>query len=237
MKRNHATLAALLAALSFFAAPSASAVSESQVVVIKKAVTESPAAEVAARAADLVIRADKADREEVGLLAVREAASKRPATIIAVVGAMAKVAPDLSPVFAAEASKLVAERSSEIAKAAAAGAPGHALQIASAVAKVAPKNASKVTRAVVTVAPEQSIKIVEAVVASVPSAKVEIQNDSTITRITRRMSNERMAGGNGDEGNFTTRPGTIRGVPPPNSPPNPTSTPVVGADPERQYEQ
>lgn len=230
MKRYKVTLAALLAALSFFAAPFAQAVSTSQILAIKKTIGDVPAVELAAKSAALVRQADAADRQEVAVLAVREVANQRPAAIIAVVGSLAKTAPDLSALIASEAAKLVAERATEIAKAAAAGAPAQAEKIAAAVAKVAPRSASRVAHAVVLVAPDQSSRIVEGVIASVPSSKTEISRDTTITRIT-----ERMAAGGGDGGTFTTRPGTISGQSAPNVPPTQESNPVAGADPQRQY--
>src|SRR5690349_12325335 len=110
MKRNQVTLAVLLAALSFVAAPSASALSHSQVVAIKKVVADIPPAEMAAKAAALVSQSAKADRKEVALVTVREIAAKRPATVVAVVAAIAKAAPEVSAVVAAEAAKLAPEQ-------------------------------------------------------------------------------------------------------------------------------
>ena len=233
MKRKQVTLAVLLAALSFFAAPSASAISQSQVLTIKKTVADVSAAELGARASDLVVQAGKSEKEEVAVATVREVASRRPATIVAVVGAMAKATPEVSVAIAAEAAKLVAERASEIAKAVAAAVPAQANQIAAAVAKVAPKSATKVTRAVASVVPDQTSSIVQNVVASVPSAKGEIQRDATITRLSQRMSDN-----SGGTGIFTTRPGTIRGtdttqLPPPTD----TGSPIAGADEKRHYGQ
>jgi hypothetical protein len=227
MKRNQVTLAVLLAALSFFAAPSASAMPESQALAIKKIVADVPAAELAAKAANLVVQADKTDRQEVAVTTVREIAAKRPATIVAVVGAISKAAPDLSPVVAAEAAKLVAERAPEIAKAATAGAPAEADQIAAAVAKVTPKSAAKVAGAVVTVVPDQSTKVVDAVLNLVPSARDDL---STISRMSQRS-----ASGSGGNGTIITLPGTISGKPAPNVPPVDAGTPTAGADSARKY--
>jgi hypothetical protein len=230
MKRKHVTLAVLLAALSFFAAPSATAIPESQTLAIKKTVATVPAAELAARASDLVAQADKGEKEEVAVTTVREVASKRSATIVAVVGAIAKRSPELSVSVAAEAARLVAERATEIAKAAAAGAPSQADRIAAAVAKVAPKSATKVTRAVASVVPEQTTQIVQSVVSTVPTAKDEIAKDATISRLSQRMASD-----SGQSGIFTTLPGTIRGTPPPNLPPTDAGSPTAGADSNRNY--
>jgi hypothetical protein len=231
MKRKHVTLAVLLAALSFFAAPSATALPQSELLSIKKTVVDTPAAELAARAADLVTQASKADQEEVAVATVRDIAARRPATIVAVVGAISKANSEVSVAVAAEAAKLIAERASEIAKAAAAGAPSQASQIAAAVAKVAPKSATKVTRAVASIVPDQTTKVVETVLSSVPSARADIAKDATLTRMSQRMAAD--AGGN--SGIITTLPGTINGTPAPNSPPLDVGTPTQGTDPNRKY--
>jgi hypothetical protein len=229
MKRNQATLAVLLAALSFVTAPSASALSHSQVVAIKKVVADIPSAEVAAKAADLVMQAPKADRKEVAVTTVREIASKRPATIVAVVAAIAKAAPEVSAIVAGEAAKLASDQAAAIAKAAAYGAPAEAESIAAAVAKAVPASATTVTRSVASVVPDQTPKIVETVVASVPTAQAGIAADATI----RRMS-QRAASGPTGTGIITTRPGTISGAPVPNTPPS-EETPVLGFDYARPH--
>lgn len=230
MKRNQVTLAVLLAALSFFAAPSANAISRSDIVAIKKAVADVPAAEMAATAAQLVSQATAADRQQVAVTAVREIASKRPAVLVAVVAAIAKVAPDVSVAVATEAAKLVGKQAAEIAKAAATGAPEQADKIAAAVAKVSPKAATTVAREVALVAPEQTTRIVEHVLASVPAAQTAISADATITRLSQRS-----AGTQGPTGNITTRPGTISGAPAPVVPPSSVGAPTAGSDPQRRY--
>src|SRR5258708_5411780 len=117
MKRNHVTLAVLLAALSFFAAPSASAISQSQVLAIRKTVASVPAAEMAAKASDIVNRASALEKKDIAVVTVREIASKRPATVVAVVAAISKIAPEVSAAVAAEAAKVCSNQASEIAKA------------------------------------------------------------------------------------------------------------------------
>ncbi len=230
MKRNQVILAVLLAALSFVAAPSASALSHSQVLAIKKVVADVPPAEIAAKAATLVTQASNLDRKDVALTAVREIASKRPATIVAVVAAIAKAAPEVSVAVAAEAAKLASDQAVAIAKAAACSAPAQADQIAAAVAKVAPTSAVKVTRTVASVVPDQTPKIVETVVASVPQAKADITADATITRMTQRSAS--VSDGTGI---IITVPGTIRGTPPPLVPPTDEGQPINGIDYARPH--
>jgi hypothetical protein len=224
MKRNQATLAVLLAALSFFAAPSANAISMSQVQAIKKVVADVPPAEIAARAADLVSQAPSADRKEVALTTVREVVSKRPATVVAVVAAIAKASPDISALVASEAAKLASDQAAAIARAAASSAPAQADLIAVAVASATPASAVKVTRSVVMVVPDQASVVSEAVVKSIPTVANDISSDVTIKRLTTRSAST----GTGT-GIITTRPGTIRGTPPPNTPPT-SETPMAGID-------
>lgn len=223
MKRNHVILAALLASFSFLAAPSASALPQSQVAAIKKAVAVVPAAEIAAKATELILQANKVDRQEVAIATVREIVSKRPAAAVAVVGAIAKAAPELSAIVAAEATKLASDQAAEIAKAAAASAPDQAERIATAVAKVAPNASPNIARAVVTVAPQSTSKVVESMVASVPAAK-NVADDPVVKRMSQRA-----ASGAVPQGEIFTRAGTISGRLPPSEPPITVGEPTIGA--------
>lgn len=231
MKRKQVTLAVILAALSCLAAPSALAISEADVLTIKKAVATVPGAEISAKAAQLVAQAADKDRKEVALITVREVASKRPGAIIPVIGAIAKAAPEVSVSVAEEAVKLVDYLAPEIAKAAAAGAPAHADKIAAATAKMAPKSATKVTLYVASVVPDQALKVVETVVAMVPAAQTEISNEPSLARLTRRS-----AGNQGGSGIITSRPGTIGGGPVPPTPPTQVGPGAPGFDPNRYAE-
>jgi hypothetical protein len=229
MKRKQVTLAVLLAALSFFAAPSARALTQADDLAIRKAVANAPAAEVAAKAAQIVSQATKADRQDAAVATVREIVSKKPATLIAAIGAMTKAAPDLSVAIVTAATKLSPDQAAQIAKAAATSAPDQADQIAAAVAKLTPKTALQVTEAVALAVPSQSSKIVEMVLAAVPSAQNEITSSSVLSRSTQRSA---ATGGSG--GIITTRPGTISGNTP-TTPPSSVGTSVAGADPQRAY--
>ena len=230
MKRNQVTLAVLLAALSFVAAPSASAISVSQVQAIRKVVADVPPPEIAARTADLVIQAPKADRKDVALTAIREVVAKRPATVVPVVAAISKAAPEVSAVVAAEAAKLATDQAAAIAKAAAGGAPSQAEQIAAAVAKAVPGSATQVTRSVATVVPDQVASVSEAVVKSVPTAAKEITADPTIQRLSRRSSSTPTG-----PGIITTIPGFISGKSTDGVPPPTEFSPTPGIDSSRPY--
>jgi hypothetical protein len=229
MKRNQVTLAVLLAALSFVAAPSASAISTTQVQAIKRVVADVSPAEIAARAANLVSQAPKADRKDVAVTTVREVVSKRPATIVAVVAAIAKVAPEISAKVAGEAATLATDQAAAIAKAAASSAPAQADQIALAVAKAVPSSAAKVARAVALVVPDQTVAVSETISKAMPSVASEIASDSTIQRLSQRS-----ASGPGVSGLITTYGGTISGHAIPNVPPT-AETAAAGFDNQRLY--
>jgi hypothetical protein len=229
MKRNQVTLAVLLAALSLVAAPSAGAISVSQVQAIKRVVAEVAPAEIAAQAADLVSQASAVDRKDVALTTVREVVSKKPATVVAVVGAIAKAAPEVSVAVAEEAAKLVPDESAAIAKAAASSAPAHAQKIAAAVAKAVPASATMVARSVAVVVPDQVVHVSEAVVKSVPAVASEIASDPIMKRLTQRSASSPV-----EIGIITTRPGTIRGTPPPILPPG-EEEPEPGIDYARPH--
>jgi len=221
MKRNHVTLAVLLAALSFFAAPSASAITQSQVQAIKKAVANVPAAEIAAKSAQIVRQSNDTDRKDTALATVREVISKRPATVLAVVAAISKAAPELSAAVAAEAAQICGDQAAEIARVATTSAPGQAEQIAAAVAKASPKAATSVARTVASLVPSQVSKISDAVVSVVPAAGPEIKADATLTRLSQDSASQSQG-----SGIITSRPGSIRGGPTPNTPPTPVGEPT-----------
>jgi hypothetical protein len=230
MKRKPVTLAVLLAALSLFAAPSASAITQQDVQAIKNAVADVPAAEVAAKAAQFVRQATPAERQDVALAMIREIVAKKPATVLAAVAAISKAAPETSAAVAAEAARLSIDQAAAIAKAATLGAPAEAEKIAAAVAKVSPKSATEITRMVASLVPDQTATIMKEVGASVPSAQTAISQDPTLTRLTQRS-----ASGTTETGVITSRPGTISGKPVPNLPPEDAGDPTAGSDPRRRY--
>src|SRR3954468_23683912 len=95
MKMNQLVkTAAVLVALSM--GSSAMALTATQAATVKKAVTSVAVPEMPAKAAELVVKASKEDREAVAVTAVRAAIYKNRSVAAAVVAAVAKVAPDLA---------------------------------------------------------------------------------------------------------------------------------------------
>jgi hypothetical protein len=223
MKRNQILAAFVLAALCA-TAPSAYALTQTQVVAIKQSVATAPAAELPARAAQIVTQASDTEREEVAIMTVTEAVSRRPAAAAAIVGAISKAAPEVTVAVAREAAKLSSDQASEIARAASMAVPAQAHKIAAAVAKVAPASAVRVTRVVAWAVPENAHVIVQNVVSVVPQLKAQIEQDQTITSLVRSSASS--AAETAGTGEVRTRPGTITGDPAPTTAPTPVGPPT-----------
>jgi len=124
---------ALLVALSMFVGTSANALTTSQVKAVRKAVTSVPVPEMGAKAVELILQAEKQDREMVAVTAVRAIVFRYKASAPVVVAAVSKAAPDVAAAVAAAASELSRSDASQIAAAASLAAPGKASDISYAV--------------------------------------------------------------------------------------------------------
>jgi hypothetical protein len=235
MKLNKLFLAAICAALASLASFPANALPAAQEKAIHEAVLDIPVPELPPRAAQIVVKADEKEREEVAIAVVRAAIKRKPAIAAAVVGAISKVAPETSAAVAAEAAILNSHQATEIAKAAASAAPSRAVQIASAVAKAVPQSANAVARAVINAVPLAATKVVNEVVTAVPAAKTEIAKDAALSTVLSR-STLNSAATPGGAGSIVSVPGTIRGTLPVQPPTAVTATRVTsGRDPIRDY--
>jgi hypothetical protein len=126
------TSAALLVAIAV-AAPSAFAITAAQKAEIKKAITSVPVPEMPAKAAELVVKASKADRSDVAAQAVRTAIYRSRTSAPQVVAAVSKAAPDLAGIASMTAVQLEGDQASLIAQAATTAAPSAKSEIASSV--------------------------------------------------------------------------------------------------------
>ena len=128
MKMNQlVTTAAVLVALSM--GSSAMALSASQAATVKKAVTSVAVPEMPAKAAELVVKASKEDREAVAVTAVRAAIYKNRSVAASVVAAVAKVAPDLASAVTLAATQMERDQVSSIASAAITASPAARIDI------------------------------------------------------------------------------------------------------------
>jgi hypothetical protein len=149
MKRNKlTTMAAFCVALATFTVTSAHALTSIQVQEIKTAILGVPIPEMPAKAAELVTKAEKKDRQAVAVTAVRAVAQKHRAAAPLVVSAVSKVAPELAPAVAVAASEVSIDQASALARAAAISAPTQASEVVAAVSQAVPSQATSVAASV-----------------------------------------------------------------------------------------
>jgi hypothetical protein len=128
-------------------------------------------AELPAKSAELVSQADVKNRAESTINVVKAAVGLNPAAAAAIVGTIAKSAPEMASVAAATAVALVPSQAVAIARAAAAAAPAQAGKIVEAVCRVIPAAYKEVANAVASVAPGEGRAILDGVSAAIPSLK------------------------------------------------------------------
>jgi hypothetical protein len=124
---------ALLVALSMLIGTSAHALTISQAKAVRKAVTSVPVPEMGSKAVELILQAEKQDREMVAVTAVRAIVFRYKASAPSVVATVAKAAPDVAAAVAAAASELSRGEATQIATAATVAAPGQTASINDAV--------------------------------------------------------------------------------------------------------
>jgi hypothetical protein len=159
MKNNRIVLGTLLAGLMCLAVSPARALTEKEVTTLNKAITGAPVADLANKAAELVKKAAKKEKEATALAVVRAAVAKSPANVVTVVSSVIKAAPATAPAVAAAAAKLLPDQIEAIAVAAALAAPDLADKIVAALAEVDPKSEEKIARAVIVAVPRAEASI------------------------------------------------------------------------------
>jgi hypothetical protein len=126
---------ALLVALSMLVGTSAHALTTSQAKAVRKAVTSVPVPEMGSKAVELILQAEKQDREIVAVTAVRAIVFRFKSSAPVVVATVSKAVPDVAAAVAAAASELSRSEATEIASAASTAAPGQAASINDAVSQ------------------------------------------------------------------------------------------------------
>jgi hypothetical protein len=96
-------------------------------------ISQVPAAELPAKAAELVSKSKPAELKATTVSVVTAAVQRKPAAAPSIVGAIAKAVPDMAPTAAATAVALQPKLAKAITKAANAAAPGKSKEIALAV--------------------------------------------------------------------------------------------------------
>ena len=138
-----------------------------------------PAAELPAKAADLVVQAKSRDRQATTINVVKSAVGIKPAAAPAIVGAIARAVPVMADVAAGAAAAEQPKQAGAIAKAAAAAAPSKAGKIVVAVCRAVPNEYRSIAVAVSEAVPGSSKEIVKAVGTALPDLKPGIEQTLT----------------------------------------------------------
>ena len=131
-------------------------------------------AELPAKSAALVAKADAKNRAESTVNVVKAAVGLNPAAAPAIVGTIAQSAPEMASVAAGAAVALVPDQAVAIAHAAAAAAPSEAGKIVEAVCRLVPNQFKAVAEAVAAVAPGTGKAILAGVSKAIPELKEPI---------------------------------------------------------------
>jgi hypothetical protein len=168
MKLN---MTGLLAVGLIIGCGSALAKDEPAVIGLTESFRKVPAAEVPAKAADIVLQAEASGRDAVAVNVVKAALKKNPTMATAVVGAICRKSPETAPTVAATAAGVQPKQAKLIAQAAAAAAPAQAGEIVKAVCKVAPRAYREIALAVAQVAPKAAKEILTGLSEALPALK------------------------------------------------------------------
>ena len=217
-----AFVAALMAAFATFAASASSLAPDTKAAAVK-ALKNVTAAELPAKAAQVVASATRSDRESVAIVVVRTVGAKNPFALVSVVASISKTSPEVASVVAATAAAIAPKQAREIALAAAKAAPSVSDKIAAAVATSVPVSAVSVAESLAKNQPEAAARIFAAVSAAVPGATPQLAKRTT----------SRAAGSAGALGTIQTTTGPIGGGT--RTQPLGVTGEVVGSDPVRNY--
>jgi hypothetical protein len=171
-------IASLLLSVAFLTAGNSFGKDAPQANSINEALAAVPAAELPAKAADLVLHVRARDWHATTVSVVNSAVGINPVAAPAIVGAIARAVPNMASVAAGAAAELQPKQAAAIAKAAAAAAPSKAGKIVTAVCRAVPNEYRNIAAAVAQVVPGAEREIVQAVAAALPGLKPAI--DSTL---------------------------------------------------------
>jgi len=162
MKNNHRMImAAVIAALTCCVASPARALTEKEAASITQTIKDAPAAELAVKAAELVTKAAKKEKEATAVAVVRAAIAKSPSSLVTVLTSVIKAAPSVAAAVVAEAVKLSPHEQIET--------------IAAAAVSAAPEQAGSIFNAIVDLQPKETERVAAAIIQAVPKAEVSIQ--------------------------------------------------------------
>jgi len=141
----------------------------------QQGLTSVPAAEMPAKAAELVKAARARDRGTVTVSVVMAAVGVNPGNAPTVVSSIARSVPDMASIAAGTAAELLPKQASDIARAAAAAAPGKAGKIVAAITRAVPHDYKQVALAAAQAVPSASKEILQALEAVIPELKTGIE--------------------------------------------------------------
>lgn len=134
-----------------------------------------PAAEMPAKAADLISHSKSRDRATTTVDVIVAAIAINPAAAPSIVGAIARTTPYMASVAAGIAAAEQPKQAAAIAKAAAAAAPSQARKIVMAVCRAVPNDYRSIALAVSQVVPTASKEILNAITSCMPELKPYIE--------------------------------------------------------------
>jgi hypothetical protein len=170
------TIASILLSVAFLAAGSSFGKDAPQADSFNEVLAAVPAAELPAKAADLILHSRSRERQAATVNVVKGAVGINPAAAPAIVGAIARAVPDMASVAAGAAAALQPKQAAAIAKAAAAAAPAKAGKIVTAVCRAVPNEYRNIAAAVAQVVPDAGKEIVNGVAAALPGLKPAIDS-------------------------------------------------------------
>jgi hypothetical protein len=133
------------------------------------------AAELPAKAADLVSQAKKADRQATTINVVKAALGINPAAAPAIVGAIARAVPEMAIIAASTAAAEQPKQVVAIAKAAAAGAPSQISGIVRVACRAVPNEYRNIAVGVSQTVPGAGSEILKGVASAFPELKPAIE--------------------------------------------------------------
>ena len=168
-------ITSILVSLAFLVAGNSFAKDAPKANPFNKILTAVPAAELPAKAAELVAQAKPRDRQATTVSVVKAALGLNPAAAPAIVGAIARAVPEMASVAAGTAAAEQPKQASAIAKAAAAAAPLQAGAIVEAVCRAVPNEYRNIALTVSQVVPVADKEIVNAVTSALPGLKPSVE--------------------------------------------------------------
>lgn len=139
-----------------------------------------PAAEMPAKAAQMVKKAKARDWGNTTVGVVKAAVSISPASAPAVVGAVSRAVPEMASIAASTAAAEQPKQAAAISKAAAAAAPAKAGKIVTAVCREVPAQYRMVAVAAAEAAPTASREIVAGVGSAIPEMKAGLERSPMV---------------------------------------------------------